>query len=371
MGTVAFQQARALASAGVEVTVFTRRQAQPRLRPPGVEVVELPAVLAKGNAACLPQVLWRTGGYDLIHVHYPFFGTAEVLAARRLVTGPPIILQYQMDVIGRGWFAYAFRWHRRMLFPLILRAADGIVVTTADYAASSFLGPKLTSLQPRLAIIPPGVDLNHLTPDGESESWRRRLGLNGRPLIFFLSRLDRAHYFKGLHVLFEALLALPGTGLIVGGDGSLRATYEAQAAALGLRPRVRFAGEIPDEMLPAYYRAADVVVLPSVDRTEAFGLVLLEAMACGKPVVASRLPGVRTLVQEGRNGYLVEPGNAVDLADKIKRCLADGPALGLYGRQAAEARYGWPVIAEQLLRLYDEVLSRRQQVDGRVARLVG
>src|SRR4030095_5579449 len=87
-------------------------------------------------------------------------------------------------------------------------------------------------------------------------------------------------------------------------------------ASSGAVPRARFFVDVPDDALPAYYRSADVVALPSVDRTEAFGLVLLEALACGTPVVASRLPGVRTLVEDGRTGYLVEPGNVDELADK-------------------------------------------------------
>lgn len=159
MGNVAFHQARALAEQGVEVTVLVPRRAARPLRPLGVEVVELSAVVSTGNAACLPEVIARTAGYDLIHLHYPFFGTAELLAARRFFSPPPIILQYQMDVIGRGWRAAAFRWHRRMLLPMILRAADGIIVTSLDYASSSFLAPRLPRLHQRTSIIPAGVDL--------------------------------------------------------------------------------------------------------------------------------------------------------------------------------------------------------------------
>lgn len=361
MGTAAYQQARALAHLGTEVTVFTRRDVRPAHRPVGVEVVELPALLIKGNAACLPQVLWRLRGYDLVHLHYPFFGTAELVAARRLVGGPPLVLQYQMDVVGRGWHAHAFRWHRRAIFPLILRAADGIVVTTTDYAASSFLGPQLAESDARVAVIPHGIDLVHLSPNGDGASDRARLGVDGRrPLIFFLAQLDRTHYFKGLHILFEALAHLPEAALMVGGDGNMRSEYEARARSLGLAHRVHFTGDISDDLLPSYYRAADVVVLPSVDRTEAFGIVLLEAMACGRPVVASRLPGVRTLVDEGKTGYLVEPGNAADLADKIQRCAAQTAVLGANGRRVVEERYNWDVIGRQLLQLYERVISQRQ-----------
>ena len=95
---------------------------------------------------------------------------------------------------------------------------------------------------------------------------------------------------------------------MVGGDGEWRTEYEAQARA-SLGDRVRFVGDVADETLPDYYRAADALALPSIDRTEAFGLVLLEALACGTPVVASRLPGVRTLVDDGRTGFLVDPGD--------------------------------------------------------------
>jgi glycosyltransferase involved in cell wall biosynthesis len=359
MGTAAYQQARALAHLGADVTVFTRRDARPASRPAGVNVVELPALIIRGNAACLPQVLWRLRGYDLVHLHYPFFGTAELVAARRLIGGPPMVLQYQMDVVGRGWLARIFRWHRHAIFPLIVRAADSIVITTTDYAASSFLGAQLAASDARLAVIPHGIDLAHLSPDGDGDADRARLGIHRRPVIFFLAQLDRTHYFKGLPILFDALSRLPEATLVVGGDGNMRREYESRARALGLGDRVRFAGDIGDEVLPSYYRAADVVVLPSVDRTEAFGLVLLEAMACGRPVVASRLPGVRTLVDEGRTGYLVEPGDAVDLAAKIEQCAAQTAVLGANARRVVEERFNWDVIGAQLLAVYDRVLSGR------------
>ena len=114
---------------------------------------------------------------------------------------------------------------------------------------------------------------------------------------------------------------------------------------------------MPDHALPAYYRAADVVALPSVDRTEAFGLVLLEALACGTPVVASRLPGVRTLVDDGRTGYLVEPGNVDELAERIGRCISESATLGPNAQAFVRARYGWPTIARQLLDLYRRLLT--------------
>jgi glycosyltransferase involved in cell wall biosynthesis len=358
MGTVAYHQARALAAAGVEVTVFTPHGAGPRLCPAGVEVVELTPLFSRGNAACLPQVVARAGGFDLLHLHYPFFGTAELLAARRFLGGPRLVLQYQMDVVGVYWKARLFEWHRRLLLPLILRAADAIVVTSNDYAASSFLAPRLAALQDKLTVIPAGVDLGAFSPNGDRLGARHKVGLGNAPTVFFLARLDRAHYFKGLYLLIDAVARLPDAVLVVGGDGEWRPQYQARAHA-SLGARARFIGDVPDEALPAFYRAADVVALPSVDRTEAFGLVLLEALACGTPVVASRLPGVRTLVDEGRTGYLVEPGNVDELADRLARCIRESAALGPNAHAFVRARYGWPTVAQQLLELYHRVLAGR------------
>lgn len=356
MGTVAYHQAAALAAAGVAATVFTPREMLPRRRPPGVDVVEMTPLFRRGNASCLPQMLLRARGFDVVHLHYPFFGTAELLAARRVLGGPRLVLQYQMDVVGVYWKARLFEWHRRALLPLILHAADAIVVTSNDYAASSFLAPRLPALQRQLTVIPAGVDFGTFSPNGDRLAARRRVGLANAPTIFFLARLDRAHYFKGLHLLIDAVARLPEARLVVGGDGEWREEYEARARAR-LGDRAQFVGDVPDEALAAFYRAADVFALPSVDRTEAFGLVLLEALACGTPVVASRLPGVRTLVDEGRTGYLVDPGNIDELADRLGRCIRESATLGANAHQFVRARYGWASIAAKLLDLYQRLLA--------------
>jgi glycosyltransferase involved in cell wall biosynthesis len=351
MGTAAFQQARALNDLGVDVTIMTPRCAEPRIRLAGVRMDELRAPLTMGNAATLPQTLYRVRGYDIVHLHYPFFGTAELLAARRMVAGPPLVLQYQMDVVAVSWKARLFQLHRHLILPRILRVADAIVVSSADYAESSFLARHLPQLASRIMAIPNGVDLNYLTNVRDARDNLARAGLDDRPIVFFLAKLDRTHYFKGLYILIEALAMVPEVQLLVGGDGEWRSEYEAQARAR-LGDRAHFLGDVPDELLPAYYRTADVVALPSTDRTEAFGFVLIEAMACGTPVVASRLPGVRTLVEEGRNGYLVEPGNPIDLAEKLVRCVRETAELGPQARDLVVERYSAESVGKQLLDLY-------------------
>lgn len=354
MGTVAYHQAEALARLGVDVTVFTPAMSPPRRIPPGVQVVELRPAAYFGNAACLPQIIGRCRDFDIVHLHYPFFGTAEILAAWRLAGAPPLVVQYQMDVVGDGWKAPLFRWHRRLVFPMILRAADQILVTSLDYAESSrFLRARMPSLDEKVTVLPAGVDTAAFSPRDRAAA-RRALGLPDTPLVFFLSRLDRAHYFKGLHILVRSLRRVPDVTLVIGGDGELRRRYERHAAK-HLGNRALFVGDIDDADLPSYYAAANVFVLPSIDRTEAFGLVLLEAMACGTPVVASRLRGVQTLVEDGDSGYLVPAGNEAELAEKIATVIADRERMSGHARRLAD-RFNWTDIAARLKGIYDGLI---------------
>jgi len=350
-GNVAWQQALHLSRLGVDVSVFTTAVSRPPSSPHGVNVVALRPMLRRGNAACLPQILLRTAPFDIIHLHYPFFGTAELIAARRRLGGPRLVLQYQFDVLGQGWSSRVFRWHRRFVLPSIVKSADAVVVTSRDYVESSFLWDRLQLLEPRMVVVPAGVDLDSFHPHGETAA------RGEAPHVLFIGSLDRAHYFKGLNVLLQAMRLLPHVELSIGGDGNLRPTYEAMARDLGVGDRVRFLGDISDAELPPLYRSGDVLVLPSVDRTEAFGLVLLEAMACARPVVASRLAGVRSLIEDGRNGYLARPGDAADLAEKITLSVRHRDTLGNCGRRLVEERFGWPMLGRELMTVYRRVMS--------------
>src|SRR5205814_1893675 len=152
----------------------------------------------------------------------------------------------------------------------------------------------------RLVELPNGVDVERFRPGLASGELRARYGLaRMEQVVLFVGGLDRAHYFKGLPVLLRALARLPkDVALLVVGDGDRREAYARLARAAGLGRRVRFAGSVADAELPRHYALADLVVLPSTTRGEAFGLVLLEAMACSRAVVASRLPGVQAVVDD-------------------------------------------------------------------------
>ena len=135
----------------------------------------------------------------------------------------------------------------------------------------------------------------------------------------------------------------------------MKADYQDKAEALHISKKIIFAGSPGNTELVDYYNLADIFILPSIDKSEAFGLVLLEAGACGKPLIASGLAGVRTVVWDGENGFLVEPKNEKDLADKIKQLLSDDELrikMGTTARQIVENNYCWEKVTRDLIDIY-------------------
>jgi glycosyltransferase involved in cell wall biosynthesis len=362
-GVVCFHNALGLARLGHQVTVLTAGDVPAGYAdPPQIEVRRLPAWFRLGNAPFTPALL-RLDHFDLVHLHYPFYFGGEFLFAGSLLAGRPYVVTYHQDVLFQGFLSFPERLHHRFLGRRILARAGRVLATSLDYAAASRLG-KLMARYPGLVDeLPNGVDAARFHPGVDGRSLRARYGLAGdQPVVLFVGALDRAHYFKGIDVLLAALARIPGDDvrLLLVGDGDLRTAYQARARALGLDQRVTFCGRVSAEELPAHYALCDLLALPSTTMGEAFGLVLVEAMASGKPVVASNLPGVRSVVADGEDGLLVRPGDAADLAAKL-RTLLDDPArrleMGRRGRQKVESRYDWPVIIPRLARAYDQVLA--------------
>lgn len=144
------------------------------------------------------------------------------------------------------------------------------------------------------------------------------------------------------------------------GEGSSLESMERLATTLGVQDRVRFLGRVSEDNLPKVYAACDVFVLPSVSRLEAFGIVALEAMATGKPVVVADIPGVREVIEDGREGILADPMNPQDLARKIERLLADPDLraeMGRRGREKVLAMFTTETVTDQVLRVYQDVLA--------------
>jgi glycosyltransferase involved in cell wall biosynthesis len=356
-GNVAYHNALELARLGHEVHVLVPGERSVPEQCDGVTVHWLHTLFRIGNAPYAARLGRVLAGFDLVHLHYPFYFGAEQTARACLRSGTPYVVTYHNDVLFPSLLSLAVEAHHRLIGDRILRRAAAVIVSTLDFVPDS----RLNTLPPaRLFEIPNGVDTTRFDRWADAGEVRRRSGLDpGRPTLLFVAALDRAHYFKGLDVLLTALGFLPDAQLLVLGDGDLRQLYERRAAAMRLGGRVRFVGRKSTD-LPAYFNVADVLVVPSITRAETFSLVAAEAMSCGVPVVASRFPGIRTVVQDGQTGLLVEPGNAADLAAKLRQILADGELrsrLAANGYRRARERYDWRTIGPQLEALYYSVLG--------------
>lgn len=365
---VCYHNALEVAKLGHDVQVFTSDFPMNGYRDPSeIEVHRLPVIMRVGNAPITLPLLSALKGFDVLHLHYPFYWGAETVLLRWMLDRTPYVITYHQDVRLRGPLEPAVKLHRHTLGSLVLKKSKLLFMTSRDYAMNSSIRDLVMQKGERAVEVPNGVDIERFNPKVSSNGLmeRHRIG-QGTPVVLFVGALDRAHYFKGIDVLLRTIASLEAEArLVVVGDGDMREAYSRQVSELGVRDRVTFAGLVSHEELPSYYAMCDVLVLPSTTEGEAFGLVLIEAMACGKPVIASRLPGVRSVVEDGATGLLVEPGSAQDLTAKLNMLLSNPQAMaemGLRGRRRAEERYSWNNIGGLLERLYREALESKESV---------
>lgn len=352
IGTVAEDYTEAMRRRGAEVTVFTPSYGRGLGGERADQVQRMTGVIQFGNAALVPTLFWRLRDYDVIHLHYPFYGGALFAMLAAKLWRKRFVLTYHMKTKGSGLLWFMFWLHRLLLEPIILWAADVVLVSSFDYAESVGLR------HARLAELPFGVDTQVFCP-GKCMYARDYLGIEREtPLFLFVGGLDEAHYFKGVEVLLQACAKLPKDldwHVLVAGGGNLLADYQAQAIRLGVAHRVHFPGRVSFEGLPKVYRDADVHLLPSIDRSEAFGVVTLEAGASGLPSIVSDLPGVRTLVAPEETGLIVPPEDVSALSCAMRRLL-DSPserqAWGQNARQRVSEHYDKDVLFDRLYKIY-------------------
>ncbi len=363
MGNVAFAYVEQLRERGYNVHVFTIRDGEIEGDPRHVH--RIPSIMHIGNAGMLPSLFHRLSGFDLVHLHYPFFGGAEPVIVRKAMRPDQgLVMTYHMDAAADGMKGALFSAHRRLLFPWLVNRVDRILVSSLDYANQCALAE--LDVDDRLEEHPFGVDLQRFHP-GEETELRERLQISQKtPVVLFVGGLDAAHAFKGLSLLFDALVLVQPYRwhLVVVGDGNLKETYRLQAHDNGLESRVTFAGSVSHDDLPRYYRLADMHLFPSIKRAEAFGLVALEAAASGIPTIASDLPGVRTVVEDGATGLLVTPGDVRELAKAILVFLEQTDLcerLGFSARKKAEQKYAWSPLIDRLEATYASVLEQQSR----------
>lgn len=350
IGTVADHDARNLRALDHDVDVFTPKHKS--LTKKEVGTMHLQPFYAWGNGAVLLDLLAKLRGYDAIHLHYPFFGSDLLTALAAKMWNIPLVVTYHMKPKAKGILGFTFKAYRFMIEPFVFRCAKTVLVSSADYAKEHGVHHR------NVVVMPFGVDTSRFTP-GDREAARRFFGLQADiPTIVFVGGLDSAHYFKGVDVLLAACAVLKSDWqLLVVGDGNRRPFFEQMAKNLGIIDRVHFAKSVPFEDLPRAYQAADVHVLPSIDRSEAFGVVTLEAMASGVPSIVSNLPGVRSIVIPNETGEYVVPGDSKSLTEALDRFCGNLNIAKEFGRRArirACALYGEDMLVKRLVDEYQK-----------------
>lgn len=364
--------ASSLAQAGLAVTVYVRRSSPAQVDEvavePGCRVVHVdagPYDLAKED---LPQTLAAfTDGVaehlarrpaDVIHANYWLSGVAGHRLKHRLDL--PLVSTFHTLARVKADTGDAEPRRRIEAETAVVGCSDVIIANSAEevVALEGFYGADRS----RIEVVAPGVEHAFFSP-GDRGGARRALGIGDHPVLVFVGRIQP---LKGLDVAVGALAALqrPDAELVVVGGPSGQAG-EAELARvttlaehLGVAHQIRFVLPQPHHLLSTYYRAADVVLVPS--RSESFGLVALEAGACGVPVVAAGVGGLRTLVHHGRTGLLVERRDPQAFADATRRILDEPAWAASLGRAAAHEATGftWSTAAAKLRRIYADVANR-------------
>ncbi|MCA1824271.1 MAG: D-inositol-3-phosphate glycosyltransferase [Frankia sp.] len=391
MNVYIVEVARRLAALGIEVDIFTRATggASPLVveLAPGVTVRHVHAGplegLAKDDLAAQlcaftsgvlrAEAMREPGWYDLVHSHYWLSGQVAWLAAERwgvpMVHSSHTLAKVKNAALADGDAPEPAA--RAIGEAQVVDAADRLVASTDEEAHQLV---ELYDADPaRIVTIAPGVDLRRFTP-GDTAAARARLGL--RPGDVFLLFVGRLQPLKAPDVVLRAAASLLAAQpelrdrLVVGVVGGPSGTGHDEPARLrrlanelGLRDRVRWADPVPLVELPDWYRAAHVVVVPS--HSESFGLVALEAQACGTPVVAASVGGLRTAVRDGVSGVLVSGHNPEDYADVLGRLVAEPArhaALSM-GAVAHAADFDWSKTAGRLVQTYQDAMAAQTRRD--------
>jgi glycosyltransferase involved in cell wall biosynthesis len=372
-GNTAYRFARGQAERGHHVEVFTAPAEGEPPDPAGAIVHRIEPALAIGNAPLMPQ-LSRLEGFDLIHIHYPFiFGSELTLLARlrKRRRKAALIVHYKNRLMGSGPRGALFEAYERSVAPALVRAADRILVLSEDHARSvPYLERALERTPERLIVMPNGVDTDAFAPGPDEAGLRERVGIPGDAVVAaFVATLDRAHHFKRLDVAIEALSRARSRELhlLVAGGGELLDGFRAEARSAGVEGRVHFLGRVPHTELPDVLRASDLFVL-TTEPPESFGIVLIEALACGLPAVATDYPGVRAVIDDGETGHLVPAGDSAAVAGALDRLVEAGPdgreRLGAEGRRRCEERWAWPALLERMDQAYAEAIEARREKLG-------
>jgi glycosyltransferase involved in cell wall biosynthesis/MoaA/NifB/PqqE/SkfB family radical SAM enzyme len=374
MGNSVYSFAKELDTLGVDVTVFTPAYDEQTALDANFTVVRLKPWLKYQNAGFIPGLYRHLKNFDVIHLHYPFFGGAEVVWLYKFLhpKAKLIVTYHQDSIVDKGWRKYIFALYNKFFLPLVIKNANIVTCSSLDYIGHSNLSKYYFIDAKKFVELPLGIDTKFYHPQDKNLELLTELGFSTHDkIILFVGAMSTTHGFKGVDVLIKSGAKLKEVGLpaqagnefkmLFVGNGNLVEEYKHQIKKAGLEDVIRIKTGATNIDLRDYYNLAYVSVLPSINKSEVFGLVLVEAMACGKPVIASDLPGVRTVVVNKEGGLLVEPGNVDDLADKLRWILTNTDIAKDFGEinlLRARANYDIKKVTQQLKHQYLQILSQ-------------
>jgi len=316
-----------------------------------VSVIRLPYITKVANTNITPKLLptLLNQDLDIIHTHIPTPWSADLSALVSLVRRKPLFVTYHNDLIkGGGIEKLIAQIYNITLLRLLFRRASKIIITQPRYLQYS---KHLQKYSEKVVTIPLGVS----SPSNTTHVKKKRHQL------FFLSVLDRHHEYKGLDFLMKAVAEsrekYPDIQLIVGGKGELVETYRHKAEELGIAEHITFLGFVSDEDLPTYFASSTAFVLPSVNSLEGFGIVALEALSYGTPVITTDLAGSAEYINKYNAGIVIKPKNVKTIISAIDVLFSDAKQaakMGANGKSAVLSEFSWDKIATQFDKLYAE-----------------
>lgn len=353
---VVLQSSRELVRRGHSVTVICADEpAVGNLTVDGIQVIRLPVLTKISNTPITSRLLTTilSRDWDVIHAHVPHPWAPEMSMIASLLRGKPLFVTYHNDTVGHGAYQWAAGFYNYTALPCVLSRAHRILIGNARYANFS---KSLKPFQLKIRTIPFGVDIEKFRP-------MPKKNLRKEKSIFFVSRLDRFHEYKGLSYLLQAVERLAKefpVVLRVAAGGELLEEYQSKVSSGALK-NVVFLGPVNNDELVREYNECDVFAMPSTSLAyEGFGMVALEAMACGKPVVVTTIAAVSEAVREYDAGKVINPMDVSALMVALREILFDpesGREMGLHARQWVEENCSWPRYARLLEEIFLKAIS--------------
>ncbi len=363
--------ARALANRGHAVTILTSQYDRrlPREEPiDGVRVLRVPVLFRVSKGVIMPTIGYEATrevkAHDVLSIHLPQFDAAGI-AFRARVSGKPAVLTYHCDLrMPSGPFNLIVNQVIHIANRIAAAFSDAVVAYTKDYAIHS---PFLSRYLGKLHVIPPPVEVSSID-DRDVEAFKQRYVKGKGPVIGMAARLATE---KGVEYLAEAfgliLKEYPDAQVLFAGQyknvlGEAKYAHQLQPWLDRYREKWTFLGVLNPAEMTAFYRACDLTVLPSVNSTESFGLVQIESMICGVPVVASDLPGVRQPILTTGMGRIAPIRNSQALANEILRILKEPDKYQKNSAQIADM-FSPQATAERYERLFEDLLAKKAKED--------